>query len=66
MQRLNKDNWLLYLLNDSSEGDPFLCEPLSQRGLSEGVARAVNSASVGKLLLFLQDDQSGLDEALTG
>ena len=56
----------LYLLDDSSEGHPFLCQPLRQRGLSEGVARAVNSASVGKFFLLLQDDKASLDEALTG
>ena len=55
-----------YLLDDSSEGDAFLCQPVRQRGLSEGVSWTVNSASVGKFVLLLQDDQSSLYEALTG
>ena len=56
----------MYLLDDSSEGDAFLCQSVRQRGLSEGVARTVNSASVGKFVLLLQDDQPSLYEALTG
>ena len=66
MDGIKFNGFLLYLLDDSSEGDAFLCQPVRQRGLSEGVARTVNSASVGKFVLLLQDDQSSLDEALTG
>ena len=66
MHGIIKDISSLNLLDDSSEGHPFLCEPLRQRGLSEGVSRAVNSASIGKFFLLLQDDEAGLDEALAG
>lgn len=48
----------LDVLCDGGEGDPLLCQPVSQRSISKGISRSVNTSSIGHPLHLLQYDHA--------